>query len=92
MRRTSFADERCSIARALDLIGEWWTLLIVREAVDQLSAPALPTAPVLGLAINFVAAIVNAVSGAFGFAMSLLPFVMLRRGITASFEPLRDHV
>lgn len=36
-------------------------LLIVREAVDQLSAPALPTAPVLGLAINFVAAIVNAV-------------------------------
>ncbi|AWI52693.1 transcriptional regulator [Aquabacterium olei] len=32
MRRTSFADERCSIARALDLIGEWWTLLIVREA------------------------------------------------------------
>ena len=32
MRRTSFADMNCSIARALDLIGEWWTLLIVREA------------------------------------------------------------
>jgi len=31
MRRTSFADMNCSIARALDLIGEWWTLLIVRE-------------------------------------------------------------
>lgn len=33
MRRTSFADMNCSIARSLDLIGEWWTLLIVREAM-----------------------------------------------------------
>jgi len=32
MRHTSFADQRCSLARSLDLIGEWWTLLIVREA------------------------------------------------------------
>jgi DNA-binding HxlR family transcriptional regulator len=32
MRRTSFADMRCSIARSLELIGEWWTLLIIREA------------------------------------------------------------
>jgi DNA-binding HxlR family transcriptional regulator len=32
MRRTSFADMRCSIARTLDVIGEWWTLLILREA------------------------------------------------------------
>jgi DNA-binding HxlR family transcriptional regulator len=32
MRRTSFADMSCSIARSLDVIGEWWTLLIVREA------------------------------------------------------------
>jgi DNA-binding HxlR family transcriptional regulator len=23
---------RCSIARALDLVGEWWTMLVVREA------------------------------------------------------------
>ena len=35
---------------------------------------------------------INAVSGTLGFAMSLLPFVMLRRGIAASFEPLRDHI
>jgi DNA-binding HxlR family transcriptional regulator len=33
MRRTSFADMNCSIARSLDLVGEWWTLLIVREAM-----------------------------------------------------------
>lgn len=32
MRRTSFSDMSCPIARSLDLIGEWWTLLIVREA------------------------------------------------------------
>ncbi|NBD20340.1 transcriptional regulator [Aquabacterium fontiphilum] len=32
MTRSSFAHMRCSIARSLDVIGEWWTLLIVREA------------------------------------------------------------
>lgn len=32
MRRTSFSDMSCPIARSLDLIGEWWTLLIIREA------------------------------------------------------------
>ncbi|HTW83445.1 MAG TPA: helix-turn-helix domain-containing protein [Candidatus Sulfotelmatobacter sp.] len=31
-RRRSFEDMNCSIARSLDVIGEWWTLLIVREA------------------------------------------------------------
>ena len=32
MRRTSFAEMPCSIARALEVIGDWWTLLIIREA------------------------------------------------------------
>lgn len=31
MKRTSFADASCSIARTLDLMGEWWTLLILRD-------------------------------------------------------------
>lgn len=31
MQRKSFHDMNCSIARALDQIGEWWSLLIVRE-------------------------------------------------------------
>jgi DNA-binding HxlR family transcriptional regulator len=32
MRRTSLADFHCSVARTIDVIGEWWTPLIVRDA------------------------------------------------------------
>ena len=32
MRRVSFAGMNCSIARSLEIIGEWWTPLILREA------------------------------------------------------------
>ena len=32
MKRTSFADSECPIARTVDLIGDWWTPLVVREA------------------------------------------------------------
>jgi DNA-binding HxlR family transcriptional regulator len=32
MRRTSFSDMNCSVARTLEQVGEWWTLLIIREA------------------------------------------------------------
>lgn len=31
MRRTSFAKMNCSIARALEVAGEWWTPLVLRE-------------------------------------------------------------
>jgi DNA-binding HxlR family transcriptional regulator len=31
MRRTSFEDMRCSVAQTLEIVGEWWTLLIVRD-------------------------------------------------------------
>lgn len=31
MRRTSFEDMHCSVAQTLELVGEWWTLLIVRD-------------------------------------------------------------
>ncbi len=31
MRRTSFADMSCSIARTLEVIGDWWTPLILRD-------------------------------------------------------------
>ncbi|MGW2083656.1 winged helix-turn-helix transcriptional regulator [Streptomyces sp. NPDC001880] len=30
-QRTSLADADCAIARALDVVGDWWTLLIVRD-------------------------------------------------------------
>jgi DNA-binding HxlR family transcriptional regulator len=32
MRRASFEAMSCSIARSLEVIGEWWTLLILRDA------------------------------------------------------------
>jgi DNA-binding HxlR family transcriptional regulator len=33
MRRASLAELPCPIARSLDVVGEWWTLLIVRDAL-----------------------------------------------------------
>jgi DNA-binding HxlR family transcriptional regulator len=32
VKKTSLAEMPCPIARTLDVIGEWWTLLIVRDA------------------------------------------------------------
>ncbi len=32
MRKASFTDMQCSIAQSLEIIGEWWTLLILRDA------------------------------------------------------------
>jgi DNA-binding HxlR family transcriptional regulator len=32
MQLTSLAEWNCSIARTLDVVGEWWTLLILRDA------------------------------------------------------------
>src|SRR5690349_290103 len=32
VKRTPFANWPCSIARTIDLIGEWWTPLVLREA------------------------------------------------------------
>ena len=31
MERTSFADMRCSLARALDIVGDWWSPLVLRD-------------------------------------------------------------
>jgi DNA-binding HxlR family transcriptional regulator len=31
LERTSFADMRCSLARSLELIGDWWSPLIIRD-------------------------------------------------------------
>ena len=32
MKRTSFAADTCPVARAVDVVGDWWSLLIVRNA------------------------------------------------------------
>lgn len=55
MQRTSFAEMACSVARTLDVVGEWWTPLILRDAFlgntrfDEFQAS-------LGIARNVLAA------------------------------------
>jgi DNA-binding HxlR family transcriptional regulator len=34
VRRTSFAESECPIANSLELVGEWWSMLILRDAFD----------------------------------------------------------
>src|SRR3954454_102397 len=33
VKRTSFEHDDCPIARSLDAIGDWWSMLIIRDAV-----------------------------------------------------------
>ncbi|MGL9617143.1 helix-turn-helix domain-containing protein [Bradyrhizobium sp. U531] len=33
VKRTSFEGDACPIARSLDALGDWWSLLIIREAL-----------------------------------------------------------
>jgi len=33
VKRTSFAGDDCPIARSLEALGDWWSLLIIREAL-----------------------------------------------------------
>ena len=32
VKRTSFEGNECPVARSLDVIGDWWSLLIIRDA------------------------------------------------------------
>jgi DNA-binding HxlR family transcriptional regulator len=32
VERKSFADMHCSVAQCLEVVGEWWSMLIVRDA------------------------------------------------------------
>jgi DNA-binding HxlR family transcriptional regulator len=32
MERKSFAEMNCSVAQCLEVVGEWWSMLIVRDA------------------------------------------------------------
>lgn len=34
IKRVSFGHAPCPVARALDVIGDWWSLLIIRDAFD----------------------------------------------------------
>jgi DNA-binding HxlR family transcriptional regulator len=37
MQRKSFEDMQCPIARGLERVGEWWSMLILRDAFDGLT-------------------------------------------------------
>lgn len=37
MRRKSFGDQQCPIARSLEQVGEWWSILILRDALHGLT-------------------------------------------------------
>ena len=36
MQRTSLTRDECPIARSLDRVGEWWSMLIMRDALQGL--------------------------------------------------------
>jgi len=37
MKRKSFREAECPVARSLDAIGDWWSLLIIRDAFDGIT-------------------------------------------------------
>jgi DNA-binding HxlR family transcriptional regulator len=50
MQRTSLGHEQCPIARSLERVGEWWSILILRDAMHGLTRfdqfqKSLPIAP-----------------------------------------------
>jgi DNA-binding HxlR family transcriptional regulator len=54
MRRTSLAEMPCPVARTLDVVGEWWTLLLVRDAL--LGARRFEDFRATGIADNILSA------------------------------------
>jgi len=54
MRHTSLAEMPCPVARTLDVVGEWWTLLIVRDAL--LGARRFEDFKATGIADNILSA------------------------------------
>jgi len=57
VRHTSLAELPCPIARTLDVVGEWWTLLIVRDAL--LGIRRFEDFKQTGIADNILAARLN---------------------------------
>ena len=54
MKHASFAGMSCPIARTLDVVGEWWTMLIVRDAF--LGARRFEDFKRIGIADNILSA------------------------------------
>ena len=81
MQRTSFADMPCPIARSLERVGEWWSMLILRDAFagktrfDEFQAS-------LGIAPNMLAKRLA----------SLVEAGMLERRLYSERPPRHDYV
>jgi len=54
MKKKNLADAACPIARALDIVGDWWSILIVRDAMTG-TRRFNEFAASLGLARNILA-------------------------------------
>jgi DNA-binding HxlR family transcriptional regulator len=54
MRHTSLSHMPCPVARTLDVVGEWWTLLIIRDAF--LGARRFEDFKATGIADNILSA------------------------------------
>ena|SRR5919108_1970651 len=54
MQHTRLSDQPCPVARSLDIVGEWWTLLIVRDA--HLGARRFEDFKATGMADNILSA------------------------------------
>jgi DNA-binding HxlR family transcriptional regulator len=54
MRKVSLADQPCPVARSLDAVGEWWTLMLVRDAFR--GARRFEEFRAIGIADNVLAA------------------------------------
>jgi len=37
MKRTNFGKMQCPVARSLERVGEWWSILIIRDALNGLT-------------------------------------------------------
>ena len=42
MKRTSFARDKCPVARSVEAVGDWWSLLIVRDSFAGKSVQRVP--------------------------------------------------
>ncbi len=38
MKRTNFGKMQCPVARSLERVGEWWSILVIRDALNGLRA------------------------------------------------------
>jgi len=78
MQRTSLGGVTCSIARTMDVIGEWWTPLILRDLFVGVSRFE-DLRRDLGIATNVLADRLGTLSGRASSSRSLPPRLQPQR-------------